>query len=86
MRTDTHEKVLEKLATSDKVTIVIERLTDGKMRATSSSWDGEKVILCDRRSKSALLTGACTSRASRAITTSGPADRALRPVWPQARA
>jgi hypothetical protein len=32
MRTDTHEKVLEKLATSDKVTIVIERLTDGKMQ------------------------------------------------------
>jgi hypothetical protein len=48
MRTDTHEKVLEKLATSDKVTIVIERLTDGKMQATSSSWDGEKVILRDQ--------------------------------------
>jgi hypothetical protein len=30
MRTDTTEKVLEKLATSDKATIVIERLTDLK--------------------------------------------------------
>jgi hypothetical protein len=49
MRTDTHEKVLEKLATSDKVTIVIERLTDGEMQVTSGSWDGEKVILRDQR-------------------------------------
>jgi hypothetical protein len=36
---------LEKLATSDKATIVVELLTDGKMRVTSGSWDGEKVIL-----------------------------------------
>jgi hypothetical protein len=40
MRTDTAEKVLEKLATSDKATIVIERQPDGKMRVTSWSWDG----------------------------------------------
>jgi hypothetical protein len=33
-------KVLEKLATSDKATIVVERLTDGKMRVTSNFWDG----------------------------------------------
>jgi hypothetical protein len=39
---------LEKLATSDKATIVVERLTDGKMRVTSGSWDGEKVILRDQ--------------------------------------
>jgi hypothetical protein len=44
MRTDTHEKVLEKLARSDKVTIVIERQPDGKMRVTSWSY----VILCDQ--------------------------------------
>jgi hypothetical protein len=42
------EKVLEKLATSDKATIVIERQSDGKMRVTSGSWDGEKVILRDQ--------------------------------------
>ena len=48
MRTDIEEKVLEKLATSDKVTIVIERQPDGKMRVTSGSWDGEKVILRDQ--------------------------------------
>ena len=35
MRTDSLEKVLEKLATSDKVTIVIERQPDGKMRRRS---------------------------------------------------
>jgi hypothetical protein len=39
------EKVLERLATTDKSTIVIERQPDGKMRATSGSWDGEKVFL-----------------------------------------
>jgi hypothetical protein len=35
MRTDTAEKVLEKLVTSDKATIVVERQIDGKMRVTS---------------------------------------------------
>jgi hypothetical protein len=34
--------------TSDKATIVIERLTGGKMRVTSGSWDGVKVILRDQ--------------------------------------
>jgi hypothetical protein len=48
MRTDTAEKVLEKLAMSDKATIVIEHQTDGKMRVTSGPWDGEKVILRDQ--------------------------------------
>jgi hypothetical protein len=38
MRTEKHEKVLEKLATSDKATIVIERQTDGKMRVTSGPY------------------------------------------------
>jgi hypothetical protein len=48
VRADTTEKVLEKLATSDKATIVIERQLDGKMRVTSGSWDGEKVVLRDQ--------------------------------------
>jgi hypothetical protein len=48
MRTETPQKVLEKLATSDKATIVIERLLNGNMRVTSGSWDGEKVILRDQ--------------------------------------
>jgi hypothetical protein len=38
------EKVLERLATSDMTTIVIERQPDGKMRVASGSWDGEKVF------------------------------------------
>jgi len=46
---DSPRKVLEKLATSDdKVTVVIKRQPDGKMRVTSGSWDGEKVILRDQ--------------------------------------
>jgi hypothetical protein len=45
---DIGEKVLERLATSDKTTIVIEKQPDGKMRVTSGSWDGEKVFLKDQ--------------------------------------
>jgi hypothetical protein len=48
MRTEKHQKVLERLATGDKPMIVIERQSDGKMRVTSGSWDGEKVILRDQ--------------------------------------
>jgi hypothetical protein len=53
MRTDIEEKVLEKLATSDKATIVVERQPDGKMRVTSGSWDGEKVIFARSGARSA---------------------------------
>jgi hypothetical protein len=45
MAPDSTEKVLERLATSDKATIVFEKQTDGKIRVTSGSWDNEKVIL-----------------------------------------
>jgi hypothetical protein len=37
-------RVIEKLATSDKVTLTAERQPDRKMRVTSNSWDGEKVL------------------------------------------
>src|SRR5260370_39392284 len=45
---DILEKVLEKLATSEKTTIVVAREADGKMRVTSGSWEGEKVFLKDQ--------------------------------------
>jgi hypothetical protein len=48
LRVHIPEKVLERLATSDKTTIVIERQPDGKMRVASCSWDGEKVFLKDQ--------------------------------------
>jgi hypothetical protein len=41
---DNLEKVLEKLATTEKTTLVIARELDGKMRVTSGSWEGEKVF------------------------------------------
>jgi hypothetical protein len=41
---DNREKVLEKLATTEKTTIVVARELDGKMRVTSGSWEGEKVF------------------------------------------
>jgi hypothetical protein len=50
-------KVLEKLATSDRITIVIERQPDGKMRVTSASWDGEKVLMRDQVLEVRYATG-----------------------------
>jgi hypothetical protein len=58
MRTDIEEKVLEKLATGDKATIVVERQSNGKMRVTSGSWDGETVILRDQCLSRLVLVGA----------------------------
>ena len=37
--------MLERLATTEKCTIVVERQPDKKMRVTSGSWEGEKVFL-----------------------------------------
>jgi hypothetical protein len=49
LRVHIPEKVLERLATSDKTTIVIERQPDGKMRVTSNSWGDEaKVFMRDQ--------------------------------------
>jgi hypothetical protein len=45
VRTDSLEKVLERLATTEKATLVFARDTEGKIRVTSGSWDREKVIL-----------------------------------------
>jgi hypothetical protein len=47
IRVDSLEKVIEKLATTEKTTIAIAREVGGKIRVTSGSWDGEKVILKD---------------------------------------
>jgi hypothetical protein len=48
LRPDSHQKVLERLVVSDKASLILERQTDGKIRVTSGSWDGEKVILRDQ--------------------------------------
>ena len=45
MRLELLEKVIEKLPTSEAITIGIERQPDGKMRVTSGSWEGEKIFL-----------------------------------------
>jgi hypothetical protein len=57
MQVEKLEKVLEKLATSDKTTIVIERLTDGKMRVTSGSWDGERSFFRDQMLEVRVVEG-----------------------------
>ncbi len=42
------EPVLQKLATSDRITIVVEHLQNGNMRVTSNSWDHERVLNYDQ--------------------------------------
>lgn len=42
------EPVLETLAYTEDTTVVFTRLPDGKVRATSKSWDEAKVILPDQ--------------------------------------
>jgi hypothetical protein len=42
------KNVIERLATSDKTTIVVEKQPDGKMRVSSGSWEGEKIFLRDQ--------------------------------------
>ena len=68
------EKLLERLATSDKTTIVIERQPDGKIRVTSNSWGDEaKVFMRDQVLELlvALRSAACTSLAKPNARTSG---------------
>ena len=75
MSTDTLEKVLDRLAVTDKATLVLERAPEGKILVTSGSWDGEKVILRDQ----ALAVGNVEGRTSHARIGDRPmepADRA----------
>jgi len=39
MRVENLEKVIEKLATTERSTIVVERAPEGKIRVTSGSWE-----------------------------------------------
>jgi len=47
MRVENVEKVLERLGTTDGVTLAIRRETDGKMRVTSTLWEDAKVFKRD---------------------------------------
>jgi hypothetical protein len=38
----------EGLSKADKVSVVFERIADGKIRVTTSSWDDAKVILANQ--------------------------------------
>jgi hypothetical protein len=45
MGPDNLEKVLERMAVTDKSTLVYEKAPEGKIRVTSSAWADERVIL-----------------------------------------
>ena len=48
MRHDNLEKVLDRLAVTEKTTLALARETDGKIRVASGSWESEKVFLRDQ--------------------------------------
>jgi hypothetical protein len=61
------ERVLERLATSDKTTIVIEKQPNGKMRVTSNSWGDEaKVFMRDQGARAQAAEAIDPFRTSRA--------------------
>jgi hypothetical protein len=64
-------RVIEKLPTSDKVTLTIERVTEGKMRVTSSGWADEKVLPPDQVLSSATSAAGSTSPEKRDTRTNG---------------
>jgi hypothetical protein len=55
--TDTLEKVLDRLAVTDKATLVLERAPEGKMRVTSGSWDGKRCFCAIRCSRLVMSRG-----------------------------
>jgi hypothetical protein len=76
---DSLEKVLEKLATTEKTTI-IAREVGGKIRVTSGSWDGEKVILKDEVLEVRNVERAAVRRPKgKEARRMGPADRGVHP-------
>jgi hypothetical protein len=45
----------EVLLKADRVVLVIERISDGKIRVTSTSWDDAKVILPNQALEAAII-------------------------------
>jgi len=71
------DRVLEKLATSDKVTLVVQRQPEGKMRVTSSSWEHEKVLFRDQVLEVRCVEGPTCQSESQATRYLGPSDPGL---------
>ena len=53
------EKVIEKLAITDRITLVCETLKDGKIRVNSSPWADAEVILKSEVLEVRNLDGGC---------------------------
>ena len=69
------DRVIEKLATSDKVTLTAERQPEGKMRVTAASWADEKVF----------ARGQVLEDLGRGSAVRGPKRETPRPLEPSAR-
>jgi hypothetical protein len=78
-KTEKLEKVLEKLATTDKATLVVEKAPEGKIHVTSESWSGEKVILQGRVLEVRNIEGAARHAQDPPQRRLGPADLAYIP-------
>src|SRR6266566_3394903 len=71
------DRVIEKLATSDKVTLTIERLPEDKMRVTSNSWAMRGCYHAIRCLRSDGSTAPCTSPEKRDTRTNGTGRSSL---------
>jgi hypothetical protein len=72
------EKVLEKLAVTDQVTLAIEKAPEGKIRLTSSAWADERVILQGQVLEVRIVDGQIrVARKERRPDEWDPPDRAL---------
>src|ERR1700751_5128238 len=81
MAPENREKVLERLATTEKATLVIERQPDGKYLSHQAlGWQEGVSDGSGARSAQCRWPAACLSKRAPARRV-GPAGRALRPVW-----
>ena len=74
-------KVLERLATSAETTIVIEKQPGGKMRVTSGSWDGEKVLSNDQALENRVTLASTVCRKTRKWSLNYPPGELATAPW-----
>src|SRR5690242_11783004 len=71
------EKILRKLATTDRPRSSVGKCLEGKIRVMPCSWGGEKIILKGQSLEMCNIDGAAACPAQG--TSAGPADRLVSP-------
>ena len=76
------DAVLETLAFSDDIQIVLGKLPDGKFRATSKSWDETKLFLPDQILEVRMISGRIRIARKVKQRDAGDLQRKAEPVSP----